>query len=89
MDRLAEAGSVILGVPVGNGQQILRVVRAADKDIRARLATDLRASVGLLQIDTTESWQLRLHSWTSIINTRSAARKAGIAGAGNSHPTRA
>ncbi len=38
-------GFVILGGPVGDGEQTLHLVRAADEDeIRARLAADLRAS---------------------------------------------
>ncbi len=45
MDGLVGDGFVILGGTVGDGEQTLHLVRAADEDeIRARLAADLRAS---------------------------------------------
>jgi len=61
MDGLVDDGFVILGGPVGNGEQTLHVIEAADEnDIRTRLARDPWASAGLLQIGTIEPWLLWL-----------------------------
>src|SRR5208282_3330310 len=61
MDGLVDDGFVILGGPVGDGEQTLHVVEAADEnDIRARLAGDPWASAGLLRIGTIERWALWL-----------------------------
>lgn len=63
MDGLVDDGFIILGGPVGDGEQTLHVVRAADEDqIRARLARDPWASAGLLRIGTIERWALWLDS---------------------------
>ncbi len=63
MDGLVDDGFVILGGPVGDGEQTLHVVEAADEnDIRACLARDPWASAGLLQIGTVEPWALWLDS---------------------------
>jgi uncharacterized protein YciI len=63
MDGLVDDGFVILGGPVGDGEQTLHVVQAADEDqIRARLARDPWASAGLLRIGTIERWALWLDS---------------------------
>ena len=63
MDGLVGDGFVILGGPVGDGEQTLHVVEAADEnDIKARLARDPWASAGLLQIGTIEPWALWLDS---------------------------
>ena len=63
MDGLVDDGFVILGGPVGDGEQTLHVVEAAgDNEIRARLAEDPWASAGLLQIGTIEPWALWLDS---------------------------
>lgn len=63
MDRLVDDGFVILGGPVGDGEQTLHVVEAADEnEIKARLAGDPWASAGLLQIGTIEPWALWLDS---------------------------
>jgi uncharacterized protein YciI len=51
MDGLAGSGFIILGGPVGDGEETLRVVGAADEDgVRARLAADPWARAGLLRI---------------------------------------
>jgi uncharacterized protein YciI len=68
MDGLVDDGFIILGGPVGDGEQTLHVVEAADEDeIRARLAGDPWASAGLLRIGTMEPWALWLDSrpWNS------------------------
>ena len=68
MDGLVDDGFIILGGPVGDGEQTLHVVEAADEgEIRARLAGDPWASAGLLRIGTVEPWALWLDSrpWNS------------------------
>ena len=63
MDGLVDDGFIILGGPVGDGEQTLHVVQAADEnEIRARLAGDPWASAGLLRIGTIERWALWLDS---------------------------
>lgn len=63
MDGLVDDGFVILGGPVGNGEQTLHVVEAADEqDIKTRLARDPWASARLLQIGMIEPWALWLDS---------------------------
>jgi uncharacterized protein YciI len=63
MDGLVDDGFIILGGPVGDGEQTLHVVEAADEnEIKARLAGDPWASAGLLQIGTVEPWALWLDS---------------------------
>ena len=64
LDRpLVADGFVILGGPVGNGEQTLHVVEAADEqDDKTRLARDPWASARLLQIGVMEPWALWLDS---------------------------
>ena len=63
MDALVEDGFVILGGPVGDGEETLHVVEATDENqIRARLAGDPWASAGLLRVATIEPWALWLDS---------------------------
>lgn len=63
MDGLVADGFIILGGPVGDGEQTLHVVEAADEnEIRARLAADPWAVAGLLRIGTIEPWALWLDS---------------------------
>jgi hypothetical protein len=63
MDGLVDDGFIILGGPVGDGNQTLHVVQAADEnDIKERLAGDHCASAGLLGIGTIERWALWLDS---------------------------
>ena len=63
MDGLVDDGVVILGGPVGSGEQTLHVVEAADEhDVRMRFARDPWASAGLLQVGTIEPWALWLDS---------------------------
>jgi uncharacterized protein YciI len=59
MDGLVDDGFIILGGPVGDGEQTLHVVQAADEDqVRARLARDPWASAGLLRMGAIERWEL-------------------------------
>jgi uncharacterized protein YciI len=63
MDGLVDDGFIILGGPVGDGEQTLHAVTAADEnEIRARLAADPWAAAGLLRIATIEPWALWLDS---------------------------
>ncbi len=63
MDGLVEEGFIVMGGPVGGGEQTLHVVEAADEsEIRARLAEDPWALAGMLQIGTIEPWALWLDS---------------------------
>ena len=64
MDGLVDDGFVILGGPVGDGEQTLHVVEAADEsEIRARLARGSMGVVpGLLRIGMIEPWALWLDS---------------------------
>jgi uncharacterized protein YciI len=86
MDGLVDTGFVILGGPVGDGEQTLHVIEAADEnEVRARLADDPWASAGLLRIGTIEPWALWLDSrpWPSASGPPNAAshparRHAGI-----------
>jgi hypothetical protein len=61
MDGLVDDGFIILGGPVGNGEQTLHLVEAADENgIKVRLAGDPWAAARLLQIGTIEPWALWL-----------------------------
>jgi uncharacterized protein len=63
MDGLVDDGFIILGGPVGDGEQTLHAVEAADDNqIRARLAADPWAVAGLLRIGAIEPWALWLDS---------------------------
>ena len=61
MDRLVDDGLNCCRRHVGDGEQTLHLVEAADEDeIRERLAEDSWASAGLLLIGTIEPWALWL-----------------------------
>jgi uncharacterized protein YciI len=63
MDALVDEGFIVVGGPVGGGEQTLHAVEAADEaELRARLAEDPWASAGLLEIGTVEPWALWLDS---------------------------
>jgi len=63
MDGLVDDGFVILGGPVGNGEQTLHVVEAVnEQDVKTRFARDPWASARLLQIGVIEPWALWLDS---------------------------
>jgi uncharacterized protein YciI len=63
MDGLVEDGFIILGGPVGNGEQTLHAVEAASEDdIRVRFAADPWATAGLLRIGSIAPWALWLDS---------------------------
>jgi uncharacterized protein YciI len=57
MDGLVDDGFIILGGPVGDGEQTLHAVEASDEDaVRARMALDPWASAGLLRVGAIEPW---------------------------------
>jgi uncharacterized protein YciI len=63
INGLVDADFIILGGPVGDGEETLHVVEAADeKEVRARLAADPWAQAGLLRVGTIEPWALWLDS---------------------------
>ena len=63
MDGLVDDGFIILGGPVGEGEETLHVVEAAnEREIRARLAKDPWAQAGMLRIAEIEPWALWLDS---------------------------
>jgi uncharacterized protein YciI len=63
MDRLVEDGFVVLGGPLGDGDEVLLVVRAdSEAEIEARLAEDPWLPMEVLRISKIERWQIWLGS---------------------------
>jgi hypothetical protein len=61
MDGLVDDGFVILGGPIGDGEQVLLAVQAADgREIKARMAEDPWASMELLRIGAVQPWTIWL-----------------------------
>ena len=61
MDGLVATGFIILGGPLGDGEQTLHLVEAAgEQQIRARLADDPWAAMGLLEAGWITPWALWL-----------------------------
>ena len=61
MDGLVEDGFVVLGGPVGNGDEVLLVVRAGgEAEIEARLAADPWLPMEILHIAKIEAWDILL-----------------------------
>jgi uncharacterized protein YciI len=61
MDDLVADGFILLGGPVGDGQQTLHVVEARDEnEVRRRLAEDPWARARLLEVGSIRSWTLWL-----------------------------
>src|SRR6266699_3969225 len=61
MDGLVDDGFVILGGPIGDGEQVLVVVEAAgEPQIRARLADDPWETMGMLTIGAIRPWTIWL-----------------------------
>ena len=61
MDGLVAEGFILLGGPVGDGQQTLHVVEAAEEpEVRQRLAADPWARAGLLEVGSVQPWALWL-----------------------------
>jgi uncharacterized protein YciI len=61
MNALAAEGFVVLGGPLGEGQEVLLVIDAASEDAaRERLAADPWSTAGLLAIARVEPWTVLL-----------------------------
>ena len=61
MDELTAAGFVVLGGPVGDGEQVMVVVEAADEAAaRARYAGDPWGPMGILEIGEIRPWTIWL-----------------------------
>jgi uncharacterized protein YciI len=61
MDGLVDDGFIVVGGPLGDGSQTLHLVQATSADeIKARLAEDPWAALGLLQIGSIQPWALWL-----------------------------
>jgi uncharacterized protein YciI len=61
MDALAEDGFVVLGGPLGDGERILLIVEAeSESAIHDRLAADPWTPMGLLRVESVESWEVLL-----------------------------
>ena len=63
MNALAAEGFVVLGGPLGAGEEVLLVIDAPGEAIvRARLAADPWSTAGLLEIGRVEPWTVLLDS---------------------------
>ena len=61
MNALAAEGFIVLGGPVGTGEETLLVFdTASESDVRARLAADPWTTSGLLVIGRVEPWTILL-----------------------------
>ena len=61
MNTLAAEGFVMLGGPLGSGEEVLLVIDAASEEAaRARLAADPWSTAGLLEIARVEPWTVLL-----------------------------
>jgi uncharacterized protein YciI len=61
MDRLTDDGFVILGGPLGDGEQALLIAEAADEaQARSRVAGDPWAEMDLLHIGLVQPWTIWL-----------------------------
>jgi uncharacterized protein YciI len=61
MDALAAEGLIVLGGPIGSGEDTLLIFNAAGEDaIRARLEPDPWTISGLLEIGRIEAWTILL-----------------------------
>jgi uncharacterized protein YciI len=61
MDRLVGEGFVVLGGPIGDGEQVMLVVEAKDeREVGARLGEDPWISTGVLRIGAIQPWTIWL-----------------------------
>ena len=61
MDALVEDGFVVLGGPIGDGDEVLLIVRAeSEAEIEARLDEDPWFPMDVLRIARIERWQIWL-----------------------------
>jgi uncharacterized protein YciI len=63
MNALAAERVVVLGGPLGSGEEVLLVIDAATEDaVGRRLAADPWSGAGLLEIKSVEPWTILLDS---------------------------
>jgi uncharacterized protein YciI len=63
MNGLAAEGRIVLGGPLGSGEEILLIFNAPGEDVvRKRLAADPWSRSGLLEIKSVEPWTILLDS---------------------------
>ncbi len=63
MDRLAADGFIVLGGPVGAGDDFLFAIKAADEsEIRLTLQRDPWSESGMLEIKSIQPWSILLES---------------------------
>ena len=61
MDALVEDGFVVLGGPIGDGEQTLTIVETADEDeLRRRYGEDPWKAMGILEIGEVRPWTIWL-----------------------------
>ncbi len=61
MDELADEGTVVLGGPLSGGTHVLLICQGPDEEtVRARLAQDPWARLGLLEVASVERWEVLL-----------------------------
>jgi uncharacterized protein YciI len=61
MDGLVDAGFLIVGGPLGDGDRTLHAVESADEnEVRATFGEDPWAAAGMLEIGSIEPWALWL-----------------------------
>ena len=63
MNALAAEGFVVLGGPLGTGEEVLLIIDSESQDtVRARLGADPWSTAGLLDIARIEPWTVLLDS---------------------------
>ena len=61
MDGLVDEGFIVVGGPLGNGEQTLHLVNAPDEEaVRSRLSSDPWAEMDLLEVGSVTAWSLWL-----------------------------
>jgi len=66
MDRLATDGFIVLGGPVGDGNDFLFAINAADEsEIGLTLQRDPWSESGMLEIKSIQPWTILLESGTA------------------------
>ena len=61
MDGLVDTGFVVLGGPIGDGEQVMVVAEApGEAEVRARLAGDPWRPLGILEIGEVRPWTVWL-----------------------------
>jgi hypothetical protein len=78
MDGLTQTGFVVLGGPIGDGEQVMVVVEAADEAaVRARLADDPWGPMGILEIGEIRPWTIWLDGRAQPAGPAAAAAPRG------------